>query len=301
MASLVSRRVVVAAGISALCTFGMTSQLLKRARINGGPHWIAGIDIPPPSPEPTLTPTADTKAAFDISTLDAANVVKVDTKAWYSWAVLDRGTGSVLGSSNMHENSRACSMIKAWIAADYLAQVKSPSQSRQDDIDKMIRDSDSLAADDIMDELDRYKSFNRLKAICQTADFVPGTSWSMATISAYDTCRVADTIADARVASPQWTQWLLNLMRTVRQGDWGVRAAFPGDAQKTIAIKNGWDDTDAVATFYANCLAVQDKWAMAVLTRYPTKLYNGEELGAKVAQSVAHQLLQRDELRTLFA
>jgi hypothetical protein len=297
MTTPISRRfftvVAGAAVLGSVC--GLTSLMVKRSQTAMGALWFDGAGA-----EPTPSETVSVKKAFDISALDPAALVKVDTKAWYSWALLDRTSGAILGSRNMHEPNRACSMIKAWIAADYLAQVKTPSKARQADIEKMIRDSDSIAADSLMDELGRLKSFTRMREVCQTADFTPMNSWSMATISAHDTCRLADTIADARVADPQWTQWLLGLMRTVREGQWGVRIAFPVPVRSTIAIKNGWDDTDQVDTFYANCLAVHDKWAMATLTRYPTQLRNAEDLGAGVAESIARQLLQSSELRPLF-
>jgi Beta-lactamase enzyme family len=298
MSTPISRRLFTvgasAAVLGSVC--GLSSLLVKRSQADVSGLWVDGVPSPQPSPS---DPEIKVKA-FDISALDPAALVNVQTKAWYSWALLDRTTGAMLGSPNMHEPNRACSMIKAWIAADYLGQVKTPSQARQADIEKMIRDSDSVTADVLMNELGRLKSFNRMKEVCQTADFTPINSWSMATISAHDTCRLADTIADARVANPQWTQWLLGLMRTVRAGQWGVRVAFPVPARSTIAIKNGWDDTDRVDTFYANCLAVHDKWAMAVLTRYPTQLRNAEDLGAGVAEAIARQLLERSELRPLF-
>src|SRR5688572_25909864 len=37
-----------------------------------------------------------------------------------SWALLDRGSGRITGASNMAEPSDTMSMVKAWLAADYL-------------------------------------------------------------------------------------------------------------------------------------------------------------------------------------
>lgn len=297
MTTPVKRRAVIFGGVAALCALGGTPLLLNRARATQDAYWFPAID----GPTPTQQPSAETKLAFDISSLDPAKLVKVDTTIWYSWALLDRSTGAAIGSANMHETNRVCSMIKAWIAADYLSVVKSPSKSRQAEIETMIRDSDSISATAILDELGRLKTFTRLKTVCGTTDFTPVNSWDRQTISAFDTCRVADTIADAKVCSPEWTNWLLGLMRTVRRGTWGVRPAFPGDVQANIAIKNGWDVTGATDTYHANCLAVHDKWAMAVLTRYPLKVAANEGVGAKVAESVAQQLLNSSELRPLFA
>jgi hypothetical protein len=139
-----------------------------------------------------------------------------------------------------------------------------------------------------------------MKAVCKTTDFTPGSSWSKAVISARDTCRLADTVAAGRVANAEWTGWLLDLMRNVRRGTWGVRAAFPADVQARMAIKNGWDTTSAKSEYHANCLAVTDRWSMSVLTRYPMSVKANESHGAAIAESIAEQLMERPELEPLF-
>jgi hypothetical protein len=89
-------------------------------------------------------------------------------------------------------------------------------------------------------------------------------------MSARDTVRMADCIADGTAAGPQWTSWILHMMRGVRgDGDFGIREAFPAAEQATIAIKNGWLDYDADASWHVNCMAVTDTWALAVLQRFP--------------------------------
>jgi hypothetical protein len=89
-------------------------------------------------------------------------------------------------------------------------------------------------------------------------------------MSARDTVRMADCIADGTAAGPQWTSWIMQMMRGVRgDGDFGIRDAFPAAEQVTIAIKNGWLDYDADASWHVNCMAVTGTWALAVLQRFP--------------------------------
>ncbi len=299
MNSPVSRRRALIAGSAGLVTLAAASPfLLKQAAVNASREWVRpGSGDASSSPEPTRSPTPP---PFDLTTIDPTKLVTIEAAGWHSWALMDRANGAVIGSPNYNQTNRACSMIKTWIAADYLSQAKTPTKTRLDQITIMIRDSDSLTADDIMDELGRLKSFNRMKAVCKTTDFTPGSSWSKAVISARDTCRLADTIAAGKIANAEWTGWLLDLMRNVRRGTWGIREAFPAPVQVKMAIKNGWDTTSATGEYHANCLAVTDRWSMAVLTRYPMKVKANESHGAAIAESVAQQLLARPELKPLF-
>ena len=89
-------------------------------------------------------------------------------------------------------------------------------------------------------------------------------------MSARDTVRMANCIANGTAAGPRWTDWILQQMRGVRgEGDFGIREAFPQAEQPTIAIKNGWLDYDADSNWHVNCMAVTDTWALAVLQRFP--------------------------------
>jgi hypothetical protein len=216
---------------------------------------------------------------------------------------MDRQSGSIIGSETFEENSRTCSMIKVWLASDYLRlateQGKTPSSSRLAAISRMIRNSENEPASQLFAELGKV-TFTRLKSICQLVDFVPGTSWGGCKMSPRDVCRMATCAADGTAAGPKWTEWLINEMRNVKIGTFGIMAAFPPEQRGGLAIKNGWDITTATQERHANCLAVTEKWSMAVMTRYPVKLA-GEAHGQQICQSVATQLLQRSELGPLFA
>lgn len=289
-----NRRMLLGGAVGLLAGGGglVTYAALKR------PEWNASPPMPTPAPQASKSPEPP---PFDLSKVNPAKLVSVETQAWFSWALMDRRNGAVIGSANFHETNRACSMIKSWIAADYLGQKPNPSKERLADIEIMIRDSDSVSADRLMNEIKRLPSFTRMKDLCKTADFVPRNTWSEAVVSAHDMCRVGDTIAKGAVANPQWTEHVLTLMRTVRRGTWGVRESFPAEQHATIAIKNGWDTTMDAGTYHANCLAVSQRWVMVALTRYPLKLSAKETYGAEVAKSISSQLLQSSELRPLFA
>jgi hypothetical protein len=216
---------------------------------------------------------------------------------FFSWSLMDRRTGEIWGSANQTATSWPASMIKAWIAADYLRRTtenkQTLDQDRKDEITTMIRDSDNDAAEDIFDELGRNASLTRLVGICKLTDTViDPRGWGFIGISARDTVRMADCIADGTAAGPQWTNFLLDLMRNVVEGDWGIRDALqPADAAK-VAIKNGWLDYDDDGYWHVNCMAVGDTWAMSVLQRYPIAGPHGDEsFGAQNCENVATQLL----------
>ena len=157
----------------------------------------------------------------------------------------------------------------------------------------MIRDSDNDAAEDLFNQLGRNASITRLLATCQLTDSkVDGRGWGFVNISARDTVRMADCIADGTAAGPQWTDFLLNLMRTVREGNWGIRDALrPADAGQ-VAIKNGWLDYEDDGYWHVNCMAVSDTWAMSVLQQYPINGPHADEsFGAQNCENTATQLL----------
>jgi hypothetical protein len=236
-----------------------------------------------PSPSPSLPPL-----------LVATGPVSVNTSGWYSWALLDQRTNKITGSTNMSATNRTASMIKAWIAADYLRRSAengvTPSDSRLAEVSTMIRDSDNAAATDLYSVVGKQASTRRLISMCGLTDSKVGpNSWSDTRVSARDTTRMADCIQDGRAAGPQWTSWLLKEMRLVRgAGDFGIRKAFPADVSKTIAIKNGWVVRDDNGDWEVNCLAIGDGWTMGVLTRYNASL--GVTYGANICKNVATQL-----------
>ncbi|MET8834806.1 hypothetical protein ABZV78_12955 [Micromonospora sp. NPDC004540] len=242
---------------------------------------------PEPSPSPSLEPLPF--AAQDLSDLDI--------KGWYSWSVLDKRTGAIIGSKNMGETSTTASLIKSWIVADYLRRAaeagQTPSDAKLDDATQIIRDSDNTRAEQFYNGVGRSASIKRLIKMCGLTDskVAPDGGWSRTALSPRDTARLGLCIDDGRAAGPKWTKWLLNEMRLVRGvGDFGIRKAFPAKVQKTIAIKNGWIDRQKEQEMHINCLAIGDTWTMGVMVRYPINM--GYDYGMKNCEKITEALLR---------
>jgi hypothetical protein len=94
-------------------------------------------------------------------------VDSVNTSGFLSWALMDRRSGEIVGSANMDQTITTASMVKAWLAADYLRQNASPSKSRLADLSTMIRDSDNGAGERTYNAVGRTASIRRLISICQ--------------------------------------------------------------------------------------------------------------------------------------
>ncbi|MET8906339.1 hypothetical protein [Micromonospora sp. NPDC004551] len=242
---------------------------------------------PSPSPSPSLEPLPF--AAQDLSDLDITG--------WYSWSVLDKRTGKIIGSKNMNETSTTASMIKSWIVADYLRRAadagQTPSDAKLDDATQIIRDSDNTRAEQFYNSVGRSASIKRLIQMCGLTDSKVASDggWSRTQLSPRDTARLGLCIDDGRAAGPKWTKWLLNEMRQVRGvGDFGIRKAFPAKVQKTIAIKNGWIDRQKEQEMHINCLAIGDTWTMGVMVRYPINM--GYDYGMKNCEKITEALLR---------
>lgn len=219
--------------------------------------------------------------------------VVIDTEDFWSWALVDVATGHITGAPNLAETSTTASMIKVWLAADYLRLATEagdrPREERLQEISVMIRDSENDPATRLYDELGGAESIDRLIAICGLTDSAASWRWSLTELSARDAARMGGCIADGRAAGPEWTDWLLSEMRQVRgEGDFGIREAFPAKVVPGVAIKNGYFARPEDGRWHLNCLAVGDGWALAVIQRYPEAL--GMDHGAAICRDVAAQL-----------
>jgi hypothetical protein len=264
---------------------------------------VPSIPVPTSEPEPTPSPTpSPTPAPFDLSKVDPIAIVKIDRKGWHSWALIDHTTGAMIGSRTIAETARVCSIVKIWLAADYLRRAAekrtTPSSAKLATLSKMIRYSDNTLATDLFAELGRSASLTRMKDLCKLTEFKAGTSWSMCLMSSRDVARLGACVATGTAAGPKWTEWLLNEMRSVRLGTWGIREAFPPDQAAKLAIKNGWDTTATTQTRHVNCLATTARWTLVAMTKYPIAL--SDRHGQLICKDVAAQLLQSHELEPLF-
>ncbi|QDY06046.1 serine hydrolase [Micromonospora sp. HM134] len=240
---------------------------------------------PAPSPTPSLTPLPFADRDIDL-----------EIKGWYAWSVLDRRTGTIIGSDNMAETSTTASLIKSWIVADYLRRAaengQTPSDAKLADATRIIRDSDNTRAEQFYNGVGRSASIKRLLSLCKLTDssVAADGGWSRTNLSPRDAARLGNCIADGRAAGPTWTKWLLNEMKLVRgSGDFGIRKAFPAAEQKKIAIKNGWIDRTREQEMHINCLAIGDTWTMGVMVRYPIDM--GYEYGMKNCQKITEALI----------
>jgi hypothetical protein len=247
----------------------------------------------PPQPSQPLPP-APTRAAAGTARTLRPGPVQLSVNGFSSWGLLDRRTGQLSGSATMAARSDTASMIKPWIAADYLRRAaekrQTVDQGRQRALSTMIRDSVNEIASTYHRANGGTASITRMIKICGLAESRPVAvgSWSTTEVSARDAARLGVCIADGRAAGPQWTNWVLSEMRQVRGvGRFGIVSAFAPDVAGSVAIKNGWINRSD-GKWHVACLAVSEDWVLAVLTRYPVPL--GYTYGANVCKQVAVQL-----------
>jgi hypothetical protein len=267
---------------------------------------LAGLTVFAVTRRPSLTggtaqsPTSSSTAStmpFHVPADAASVTVAGDT--FLSWALMDRRTGQIWGSSTMDQTTWTASMIKAWLAADYLRQAterhETPGADILHTIEIMIRDSDNDAASTVYELDGEAASINRLISICGLTDSSPNPAgWAVTNLSARDTVRMGTCVAGGTGAGPQWTDWLLTQMRGVRgEGDFGIRDALPAAQAATTAIKNGYEDFSGDGLYHVNCLAIGDTWTLAVMQQYqPTADWDTDfPRGEKGCTQVAAELL----------
>jgi hypothetical protein len=200
-----------------------------------------------------------------------------------SWALLDRATGAICGSPDLDVAlTTTQSMIKSWIVADFLRH-HDPTPAQLSLAIAAIVDSDDNATETLYLASGGDASIARLVTeggLTETTA-TPGW-WSMTTMSARDACRMGLAILDGHAAGPQWTPFVLTQMRSVRGsyadsdqhetsggGRWGIIDGLP--SPDGVAIKNGWTRMSD-GEWDVNCLALHEKWVLAILMGYPSAL-----------------------------
>jgi hypothetical protein len=236
---------------------------------------------------------------------------------FFGWALLDRRSGTLTGSTNRETvNNTTESMIKVWIAADYLRHQSAPSAAAQDELYRMIINSDDTIAHKYFELNGADNSITELIKVCE----LRGTSrpslpdhWSYTTMSPADAVRLGQCVAAGRAAGPTWTPWLLKAMRNVRGGvadqqahtgggHWGIIDALPPAIATDTAIKNGWTPQVYDHNWHINCLAIHPDWVLAIELRYPWTSPDGNwaharnlQPGADACRQVTRQLLVSPE------
>jgi hypothetical protein len=250
---------------------------------DGGSSSAAGPTTPPPPPPLPFR-------AADI-TPDA-----VGTTGFLSWALMDMRSGEIVGSDNMKATTTTMSMIKAWVAADYLRQHPTPTAARQTDLEKMIRNSDNSAAERIYNLDGTRASITRAVQMCgltETAPAPSGKGFGYTVVSAEDAVRIAACIANGTAAG-EGTNTLLGYMRSiVEPGNRGPANVLPASVKPTVAYKNGWDEWTEDKTFRTNCMAFGDTWSIAIMLQYPRHGTYEEDMSHNftVCEAVATKLL----------
>jgi Beta-lactamase enzyme family len=304
-----SRMVILAASV-AIAVGGVllvppaTAKLRSTGAGSDVANWVSHSTPAAPSPSPSPSPKPSPVPA----TLKA-QPVSVTVDGFFSWALMDRKTGTIAGSKKTISATNSTeSMVKAWIVSDYLRQVaqmgKTPTATRLEQATLAIRDSDDKAAQGLYAAAGGNAVIYRLIKTCGLTDTkVYSGWWSRTQISARDAVRMGNCIADGRAAGPEWTRWVLATMAKVRGttaaadqhattggGRWGIIDGLPKEIiQQGVSIKNGWTPIGADGNWHVNCLAIGQGWVLAVLMRYP--ISKGLNYGAAVCAKVAKQLV----------
>lgn len=196
------------------------------------------------------------------------------------------------------------SMIKPWLAADYLRRTPQPPAYRLAELSRMIIDSDDGAAQDIYTIDGADASVARMIAICGLRHTTATHAWwSYTMMSAADATTLGVCLADGRAAGPH-TPWLLAAMRAVTGdvtdqqattggGRWGIIDGLPPQLASVTAIKNGW--TRHLDGWHVNCLAVGPGFSLAIMMRYPPGYTL--DYGATACAAITRQLRHRYRVR----
>ncbi|MEV4507619.1 hypothetical protein AB0K00_01500 [Dactylosporangium sp. NPDC049525] len=253
------------------------------------PAAVAETSSASPSGNPTrkANPAAPTAPNLPPALLHPAPV-SVNATGFWSWTVLDRRTGAMAGSDNAATTQRTASMIKAWLASDYLRRTPNPSTSNLRQLTSMIRNSDNTAASYFWGLNGRSASITRLVQMCGLTDSKAYIDWASTMVSARDAARMGACIGDGRAAGAKWTDWVLNEMRNVSSSqEFGVVPALPAAEKASTAVKNGWI-VRSDGKWHVNCMAIGTEWVLSVLTVYPSS--KGMNYGADICANVTRQL-----------
>jgi hypothetical protein len=255
------------------------------APVVGSMHARSGSTSPPsPSGQSSSIPGPPT------GWRPSSSSVALSVDGAWSWALRDRDTGEVIGSHGTMRNTTE-SMIKSWIAVDYVAS--KGSQISLDDealIHRMIHSSDDSAAQELYSRLGSDASVRRMIERCSlTETEIHPSWWSKTLMSAADATKLGLCVARGPGISPDWRDKILDEMRNLEpSNNFGVAEA-PALRGKKIAVKNGW--TLHGETWAVNCLAVWGKWALAVMVVHGDRP-GGHLYAAKVCSDVAERLFK---------
>jgi hypothetical protein len=233
------------------------------------------------------------------------------------WALANRATGEIVGgSANAATMTNYTeSMIKPWIAADYLSRTVAaghqPSQQDLTQLRSMIIHSDNDIASHYYDLDGKDSVIRRLNQVCGLHTTVALSGWwSYTSMTPDDAVRYGECLASGKAAGG-YTQDLLTWMRQVEGtvadqpadgrtggGRWGIIDALPASLAGQTSIKNGWEPEIRGHEWHVNCLAILPGQILTVMVRYPwtsasDKWQDADNLqaGAAACRNIAAQLL----------
>jgi hypothetical protein len=285
--------------------------LLVLVPLTRGGRDIAGIQLTT-SPSPEVANMA-MQGAPSPPTLRAGPVANPTGLYEFGWALLDVHTGDVAGSANRDTLVNTTeSMIKPWLAVDYLQRLgtQQPSPQALDELTHMIEDSNDVLASKYYKMDDGPTSIQRLISTCKLkSTSADSNGWSYTRITPGDAARYGKCLSDGTAAGATWTPWLLDKMRHVwgsvkdqfppqkEGGHWGIVDGLPDVLAQQAAIKNGWTFIVADNRWHLNCMAIHPDWVLTVeMQYYGSSSTSGLQVGADVCASVARQLVYTPEV-----
>jgi hypothetical protein len=240
----------------------------------------------PPSPGPIGRPLAKPTLTLKFPTLRAPkhpSSVQVKGATLFGWALLSTATNKIAGSANYEKTKNTVeSMIKGWIAADFLRRKteagQTPSKAQLSDITLMIIDSNNQIAQEYYNIGGQDSLMKRLISTCGLDSVtLKHNYWSYTEMTPADAVRYGECLRDGKAAGPKWTSWLLGVMKKVRGGvdaqvsdtkqggRWGIIDGLPKSIQGDLSMKNGW--TKYKDGWHVNCLGIEPGWVLSVMLR----------------------------------
>jgi hypothetical protein len=220
---------------------------------------------------------------------------------WASWVLHDQLTGAWYGDAKQAQVNNTESMIKVWIAADYLLGMQRSGRGtltayERDLIGRMIRNSDDQAAETLYRSRGQNAVINRLISTCKLTDTYIGKTnrWSWTKMSPRDGIRMGLCIQPGKNLWSNLANYLLGEMRAVAASNaFGIQQAYPAGNGVRLAVKNGWTAHGALSAWIVNCLGMwgpNNRWVLVIEARYPVSL--GQAYGAATCQEVTRRLFR---------
>jgi hypothetical protein len=298
-------RVVLLACLAAILGASLLVVPAARAKLEAlGTHTraaVAGDASPSPTPGQAQVVTQAAPPEPELrAPADPASIKQPGGTSFFGWAFLDRSTGTITGSANSATSTNTTeSMVKAWIASDYLRRQgdDTPSDPTMLELTLMIIDSNDDLAEKYYEQDGSNAVIQRMISMCGlTHTTIYPYWWSKTQMTAQDAVKYGLCVANGTAAGTKWTQWILTTMQHVRGGvadqisvtkqggRWGIIDGLPANLVAGTSIKNGWT-TGYSDGWHIDCMAINAAWVLNVMVRV-----SGLQTGANACASVAKQL-----------